>query len=133
MNFEAQTDKFSLVNARACAEASGYVYANPCRIVTDLAHASILEGPQKETVIAFRGSVDIRDWLTDFEFRRTACPFGETHHGFFDAILSIQGQIITALQSPLSVVSGQLSRPPLFLTGHSLGGALAMLMAPPFW
>ena len=112
--------KFCLSNARVCAEASAYAYAKPCGLQSALAHAAILDC-QNARVIAFRGSMTAQDWLTDFECARTKTGGGEEiHHGFLDAIISL-GQDLIARAA--------WSQPPLFVTGHSLGGALALLAA----
>jgi len=74
-------------------------------------------------VIAFRGSKSLRDWLTDFEFRQVRSDSGDKiHEGFYRAWLSVRDLLPTtpALQN---------SSTPLVVTGHSLGGAMALLAA----
>jgi triacylglycerol lipase len=77
-------------------------------------------------VMAFRGTGSAVDWVSDFIAQQT--PYrpvrgaGQTHKGFTDIYMSARDQIYALLaQLPPGL--------PLFITGHSLGGALATLAA----
>jgi len=61
--------------------------------------------------LAFRGTHELADWLTDADCRLVAAPFGMVHAGFWRAYQSIAPLL------PAAEV----------ITGHSLGGALALL------
>lgn len=112
------TPKFTLANARACLEASALAY-DRCEINTRLAHARVVDYGEAR-ILAFRGSASVRDFLTDGRCVRTRIGAGEeVHSGFLDALISIQKEIIEV---------GRCNRT-LFVTGHSLGGALALLAA----
>lgn len=78
------------------------------------------------TIIAFRGTGSAVDWVSDFIAQQTLYRpvrnAGQTHKGFTDIYLSARNQV-HALLSQLQ--PGK----PLFITGHSLGGALATLAA----
>jgi hypothetical protein len=76
--------------------------------------------PPNARVIAFRGTKSALDFVTDGEVWRTDIGDGEVHHGFWDAWMSVQLQVLE--RAPWSPW-------PIYVTGHSLGGALAILAA----
>lgn len=85
----------------------------------------IAESPAA-VVIAFRGTQTTTEWITDADVSFTRFPFvpgaGYTHAGFTGIYASMRAQILTALRR---VPTGR----PLYITGHSLGAALATLHA----
>jgi len=128
---------FDLPLARACLEASSRAYAqdNPGAINTKLAHALVVDSETDRgrspsaaatfhdaRIIAFRGSANLRDWLTDGTILRERLPDrAEIHLGFYTAYQSIADRILTSAAAK--------DGSPIYLTGHSLGGALAVLAA----
>ncbi|WP_245640107.1 lipase family protein [Paenibacillus dakarensis] len=85
----------------------------------------ILESPQ-EIIIAFRGTISTTDWISDLIASQKRFNFlledTLTHRGFTDIYASARAGIF----SSLSTMSQDKS---LFITGHSLGAALATLCA----
>jgi len=124
---------FDLVNALTCARASADAYQrdNIRDEATDT-HCLISE-ESDYFVVAFRGSASIRNWITDAEFERVTLVSGvdgtssKVHRGFCRALNSILEQLMAKLGG-CSFFERQNTKP-LFITGHSLGGALAILAA----
>lgn len=76
-------------------------------------------------VVAFRGTQTSRwkDVLTDISLLQTDGLWGDIHRGFRGAFISIRDELMPVMRS-----HGAASKN-LFITGHSLGGALATLLA----
>jgi pimeloyl-ACP methyl ester carboxylesterase len=69
-------------------------------------------------IIAVRGSDDVWDWLTNARFWHSDSPVGRVHTGFLEAATTL-----------LASLDGRLDERPVYFTGHSMGGAVASLMA----
>ncbi len=132
------TDKFSLSNALVLAQASENAYDSRAAIraayqadasVTDIEFYSerdtqaFLLATKQFVLVAFRGTQpdQLGDWLTDGDVVQTAGPLGMVHSGFLEALNDVWAEIVTDTQSPDN------RNLPLYFTGHSLGGALAVL------
>jgi triacylglycerol lipase len=79
-----------------------------------------------DVVVAFRGTADPRNWLTDFDCKFVREKGCRIHTGFNAALDSIEDKIVPGI---IKALQGGSHRRRLWLTGHSLGGALAMLFA----
>ena len=85
-------------------------------------------GGMDMAVVCFRGTQQKRDWMTNLDIRKTPIRsksqnshrvLGNVHQGFNAAFKSVEGQIEEYLRGAEDL--------PLYITGHSLGGALATL------
>ena len=78
-------------------------------------------GSEEVVILSFRGTKTAKDWLTNVKFYQKDDKFKATHAGFQDAFESVREDIQGKLV-PL-VKQGRI----VFVTGHSLGEALAIL------
>lgn len=85
----------------------------------------ILESSE-EIIIAFRGTSSAQDWISDFIASQKRYPYLKesmyTHKGFTDIYTSARNKLIASIRKLPTSKS-------LYITGHSLGGALATLCA----
>lgn len=118
------TPGFNLANARALADISARAYAT-FTIDCQETDTQVLIVPLDNCiVVAFRGTSDIRDWITDVSAWRRDILGKSVHAGFYNAVASVMDQI-TAKLAELAPDPHL----PIVVTGHSLGAADAMLFA----
>ncbi len=77
--------------------------------------------------MAFRGTNELADWLDNINAFSTKKLFGEFHRGFWNSVEDVWEPINTKFRD----LQKQRKRP-LFITGHSLGGAMATVAAARF-
>lgn len=85
----------------------------------------ILVEHQDYYCLAFRGTDEIGDWLDNLEAVSTAELFGHFHRGFWNSVQDIWEILFGQYRLKIQ----QNKKKPLFLTGHSLGGAMATIAA----
>ena len=96
----------------------------------------VLQASNNDVVIAIRGTDGIWEWIHDAEFGLVPCPFlagaGNTEDGFTALYKSLR---ISEAPDSMTIVDALRTLPfnkpvgSMTIIGHSLGGALATLMA----
>ncbi len=107
---------------------------NPGRATQIVSFGLILKGPGGDVVVAIRGTEEIWEWIHDADFLSIKCPFlagaGKTEDGFTNLYQSLR---MTADPTSTRLVDELKALPNLTgkvaICGHSLGGALATLLA----
>lgn len=109
---------------------------NPGRGQSRVSLGLILQGATGDAVIALRGTEGIHEWIHDAEFLMVPCPFlpgsGRTEDGFTAMYLSMTTSLDPACPSvthSLPTLNFPRAVTSLTICGHSLGGALATLLA----
>ena len=135
--FEAGRTEFSLVNSLACARTSLLAYGDAatvdstatawgfesaCAFARQPNYGIVLCG-RELIVVAFRGTDEWADWLTNLNVLFKRSPLGFVHRGFMKATDSFWPDLAR------HVVERRDHDQRVWITGHSLGGALALLAA----
>jgi triacylglycerol lipase len=106
---------------------TGEPLGSPGRERIPIAYVAIRGGT---LYVVFRGTVTISEWLKNIKLAQRAYEFipmgGNTEVGFTEVYGSIHEDIIEAVEDVIG--GGGITQ--VFVTGHSLGGALAALAAP---
>lgn len=107
-----------LVFAQCCADTYTLPPTIPIPVTGTDVRIATMPG-LLDPVVSFRGSVTAEDWARDFIcaaiMDREDPQLGLCHAGFLDGARSVVG-----------AVSAAVGHAPYYLTGHSLGGALAL-------
>ncbi len=123
MTFDLTAKGFSLVNAKECARYAAMAYDEVPTLVAKSTDTQVLirqlsVAANSPIVVAFRGTTNIPDFVTDGDFRLAFTPWGEMHSGIWRAWQSIQVDLLNTLLL--------FANRPIIVLGHSLGGGLAI-------
>jgi triacylglycerol lipase len=151
--FQHQASSFSLINAWWLAESSTLVYADETYVKQQFRAAGLrrlkffskhstqcfIASNDQFAIVAFRGSEGwklnetfdprraLADWTTDFDIRLSDWfRGGRVHRGFKDALEEVWPEIFPYMEK----LADQGCK--IWVTGHSLGAALAILAADRF-
>ena len=78
--------------------------------------------------MAFRGTVDIQNWIANLDAQQIAYPNCKgclIHEGFYDAFQTVEGYVRKQIEALQKKYQGAK----IYVTGFSLGGALATVAA----
>lgn len=138
-NFDPTIKKYDLNNALRLSEASSLAYESKRKVKEhvknnwgfkkfeffDNADTQAFMAANREVIIlSFRGTESIQDWITDAKVKFVKGPFGRVHRGFSKALEYVWNNIAYTLHK------FQDNKQSVWITGHSLGGALATLAVP---
>ena len=129
------TDRETALQVYRCAVAASLAYldggdlqsqAAQARLVLVAAiqrgsHNALVLDDDGVRLLAFRGTDERNDWRTNLDVWFRSTPWGRVHRGFQDAVTTFWPEVDAHVRDGIN--GGRR----IWLTGHSLGGALALL------
>ena len=78
---------------------------------------------KKDTILAIRGTDDLKDVLRDITAYKTSTPFGRIHKGFWKGWSKLRTLVVTEIKRNKCIDSN------FYIAGHSYGGAAVSMTA----
>ena len=130
----------NLVDLKRCCKLSIYTYKAPSKRTQSMHFVDGLKNKQKchdaqalitrkntSMYIAFRGSMNIADFRDALNVKPVDTPMGIIHSGFLDQYLSLEKDLQSHIISQNANDPQSLPIKDIYMTGHSLGGAVALI------
>ena len=110
--------KLKFIHKLAFATADAYL---PSEHTIQVDHVAVdVRQKNNYQIVAFRGSDDDQDWGANLDWRLIQYDNGvKIHSGFYSMVAKVYWQVRGALDK----------NKPIYLTGHSVGGALAQIIS----
>lgn len=124
-------DSATNIDGWKCGECSNFAVKSQKTFFSSSANIQgygFLDVKNNAVTIAFRGSVDIKNWIYNLNtaiVNYPGCSGCQVHQGFYSAYTGVAPLVRAMVNSLLSTYKGAK----LVITGHSLGGAMAILCA----
>ncbi len=107
---------------------TGKLGFNYFRVFAAQGTEAYLMADDEKMIVAFRGSDQIQDWLNDIDIDLIGGPMGgKVHEGFARMLHFVWRDLQVAIRELKAEAAAQNRSLPLWVTGHSLGAALATL------
>ena len=136
-SFVPNTTKYQPANALSLGRAASLAYEGKQKITKEAGAwgfdkvqyfdrngtQAFVAGNEEMIVVAFRGTQPdkLQDWVSDADFKLVTGPMGQVHEGFYRALRQVWRELRKTIDKFQD--RGQS----LWMTGHSLGAALATL------
>ncbi len=133
-NFETTAQDFSMQNAYWLGRAAQLAYKSGDEVKAEVENwglgqfefydvmdsQAFMAGNDDMLILAFRGTESMQDAMTDIDIDLVGGPVGKVHEGFSTAVNYIWREI-------WKFIRNDRNDRPLWVTGHSLGAAMAAL------
>jgi hypothetical protein len=128
-NGKIKVDEVQFLAAMATAAASQRRMLDAMKVDGNIFGLTAVNAATKTVIASFRGTQTLEDWLADFDF--VAIPYecvqhaGNVHMGFQLVYHAVRNSVKQLVGQALAAGCQNI-----WVTGHSLGAALALLCAP---